>query len=788
MRTTSIITVENPLGIDQTWSASAPSAYWAQNIRYVQRGSWRESGGLDSVVQPVGEGGAPLNDSTIETMHWWSQHNGARRWLMFEYSNDSSGTGVKKNYLCAYTPNATPAYQVIDSERTYIDGPWQRTQYVANAGWVYFANGYDEVKRWDGTKTVKVGFDRAPRAPIVADQNIDVTQEDRTCRPIGFWLYDPTTLVDRELDVYVGESICQYLGWQTIDPEPRNKPIEVLADQQRGVGVPHVETFPEPLWRYGYAISWINDLGMESPLSELTFASGKSLGFSGKRQVCVQFEDAPEHVVAVRLYRTVNLRTPISSNYNEYDSEEDAGITSGKYRFELNYGDSTLQAYGFEAFRSQRTNINESNRQDFQVFLLETFQSGAPLQYIDDSPDSELGPLFNPANVGEVPRGLKFMKMFKGTLFVGGCQEFPDRVFYSAPLYVEQFPKENFMQIGDRDSGSVTGMYASDNTLVVFKQRGIYLVKGNPRNGFYTQTLTEEIGCGSPNSIVSTPLGLVFATINGIYLLSGFDNSSTAPSLKHISTSIQKIWDQRVFTQDLMSAQGTINYEDQEVWIQLIADGSNNPNLGLVWHYGAGGTWSVREGYPVNCWASSRDEYQYLYAGSWIQDPSASGVLHYSHASSVIPKAGAVTAVTPQYTTSWLSFGNRYDRTMVLHFQPVMVDYGTDANILGAWYEGRNIKQIAGREGVLYTNPEFPQLSWANGVWGGVTYGDYRSNILRFDTTSNGSPILAFESAFLLTSQVGENQYGRFELISYDLEVAPSKSPTHIKKLTPEKV
>jgi len=772
MKTTTIIAVENPLGIDQSWAATAPSAYFARNVRYKQRGSWRESGGLRRVVAPESEGGAPLTDSTIETMHWWSQHNGARRWLMFEYS--TAVAGVKKNFLCAYTPNATTPYQVIESDRTYIDGPWQRTQYAANSGWVYYMNGYEEARRWDGTKTVKVGFDRSPKAPVVADQNVDVSQEDRTSRPIGFWLF--VAAIDRELDVYVGELLTDFLSWP--------KPLTVNAMQQRGVGIQHADTFPEPLWRYGYAISWINDLGMESPLSELTFVTGRSNAFSGKRQVCVQMENAPDNVVAIRLYRTVNLRTPIQTNYTEFDQTGGAG--DGYYLYELAYGDSTLKTYGFDAFRTQRANVNESNRQDFQVFLLETFQSGAPLQYVDDSPDSELGPLFNPANVGPVPRGLKYLKMFKGTMFVAGCPEYPDRVFYSAPLYVEQFPSENFLQIGDNDSGSVTGMYATENTLVAFKQRGIYLIKGDARNGYYTQTLTEEIGCSSPNAIVSTPMGLVFVTVNGIYLLSGFDNSAKAPSIKHISSPIQKFWDEHVFTQDLMSAQGTINYEDQEVWIQVVADGSTRPSLGLVWHYGAGGTWTVREEYPINCWASSRDEYQYLYAGSWLENPlsGGEGVLLYSHSTNVL----ANVEVVPAYATSWLSFGNRYDRTMILHFQPVMVDYGTDADIMGAWFKGRNIKQIAGREGVEYVNPEAPQLAWGQGTWGAVTYGDYRSNILRFDTTTGGAPLLAFESAFFLTTQTTDEQHGRFELIGYDLEVAPSKSPTTIKKLTPEKI
>ena len=88
--------------------------------------------------------------------------------------------------------------------------------------------------------------------------------------------------------------------------------------------------------------------------------------------------------------------------------------------------------------------------------------------YVDDKPDTELRQLFNTQNVGAFPRGAKFIRMMKGTCFLAGCSEYPDRVFYSAPLYVEQFPFRNFLQLGDRDSGEITGMFATDNTTSSF--------------------------------------------------------------------------------------------------------------------------------------------------------------------------------------------------------------------------------------------------------------------------------------------------------------------------------
>jgi len=523
---------------------------------------------------------------------------------------------------------------------------------------------------------------------------------------------------------------------------------------------------------------------MESPLSELTFVSGGNDNIRGKRQVALQTPTAPDNVVAVRIYRTVNLRFAESSYSKEYSEDDGAGNTNTSYTYEINYKDGgKLNGYTYEAFRPQNERINVENRQDFQVFLLDTIETGASVQYIDDTPDNELGPLFNPANVGLFPRGAKYMAMFKGTMFVAGCPEYPDRVFFSAPLYCEQFPQGNFMQIGDRDSGEVTGLYAMEDTMVCFKQRGIYLIKGNVLSGYATQTLTEEMGCSSPNAVVATPMGLVFVTTSGIYLLSGIDNSATPPKVRHISKPIQKYWDEHVFTQGLMSAQATVNYKDREVWVQVPADGSWHPTVGLVWHYGVGsGEWTRRRAYPVNCFAQSRDEYQYLYVGSW--DPSHNqltngGIRLYSHAHPTLQFQGEAT-----YMTSWLSFGNRYDRTMVVHFQPVMVAFGgTTGRLFGKWYTGRDLDEV-GEESLWLTNSETDQQTWGDAVWGTSVYGDYRSCIFRFDTTNGGAPLMAFESAFELSGYRGS----RFELIAYDMEVTPSRAPVDIKKLTPVKV
>ena len=116
----------------------------------------------------------------------------------------------------------------------------------------------------------------------------------------------------------------------------------------------------------------------------------------------------------------------------------------------------------------------------------------------------------------------------------------------------------------------------------------------------------------------------------------------------------------------------------------------------------------MREGYPINCFASSHDEYQRVFIGSWTTANGLDGVQLYSTASNSL---GSLRNVNPQYHTAWLDFGTRYERTMVIHYQPVVIDYGRDARLLGAWAADHNAINSVGSELVRYNNSEREQAA-----------------------------------------------------------------------------
>tara|TARA_B100001123_G_scaffold366110_1_gene425546 strand:- start:2170 stop:6033 length:3864 start_codon:yes stop_codon:yes gene_type:complete len=75
------------------------------------------------------------------------------------------------------------------------------------------------------------------------------------------------------------------------------------------------------------------------------------------------------------------------------------------------------------------------------------------------------------------------------------------------------------------EGGAIVGLRVLNNNLIVFKRRAIYIVPGDgPGNtgvGRFgaAQIITGDVGCKSARSIVDSPIGLLFQSDKGIYIL-----------------------------------------------------------------------------------------------------------------------------------------------------------------------------------------------------------------------------------------------------------------------------
>lgn len=94
-------------------------------------------------------------------------------------------------------------------------------------------------------------------------------------------------------------------------------------------------------------------------------------------------------------------------------------------------------------------------------------------------------------------------------------------------LYAVEQPGTLTIRPDAHEGGEITGIGALDDAVIIFRERAIYFVAGpgplaNPSaGGGFTepQLVTSDVGCSDQRTIATTPVGLVFQSAKGIYLL-----------------------------------------------------------------------------------------------------------------------------------------------------------------------------------------------------------------------------------------------------------------------------
>lgn len=129
----------------------------------------------------------------------------------------------------------------------------------------------------------------------------------------------------------------------------------------------------------------------------------------------------------------------------------------------------------------------------------------------------------------------------------------PNLIHYSQPLdqgYGVEIPPD-LQILCDPYGGDIVALADMDGQIIVFKQHALYVFGGDgplangdsSSSGFDNpQLITSDVGCTEPASIVLTPVGLMFKSAKGIYLL---DRSKTvsyvgAPVEAYNSQSVRR--------------------------------------------------------------------------------------------------------------------------------------------------------------------------------------------------------------------------------------------------------
>lgn len=379
---------------------------------------------------------------------------------------------------------------------------------------------------------------------------------------------------------------------------------------QRGLGGTVESGAADIQWAYVYAFQWLNDQGWSSPMSARTVVRGRNTD-AGKTAAIIRMPDGPPHARGFRLLRSSNV-----------------------------------------------SDITLTNLEHVRLYRHSEYHHAFACRFIDNLPDAELGAQVSDVELLPTPNG-RMAAVWKHHLFV----VVDDILHFSSPLRLEEFPIANRIRVGSRNAGEITGLFATRNALIVFKRRGIYMVRGEP-GSLSVQTLTESAGCTSPNAIVEVPrLGVMFLDEDGPKVLAGSpDEGGPIAQVLEVGAGIQRLWRRRVTRGALLGATAVVNTREREVWFQVAVDGSQNPSFGLVYHYDRS-AWTTREGFPAACLAVTQDHRSLVFFGS--NDDDHRGVFAYS--TGVLDMDG--DALSSEWVSTWMTPGDRH-----ASFQPNRVN------------------------------------------------------------------------------------------------------------------
>lgn len=780
-----------------------------------------------TTIHEVTSIGYPL----VRSLHWFAQHNGARQFLVYEQQAfDDTNEKVDEDHLeLRYfdgSRNAVEYSSVYDYEasRLMVEFKRSRDNTIGNAdigkglnaisnrddpglavrtqsqAWgnrIYLVNGHQGPIVFNGEYVEKAGFENPPSPPQASSgEYLDTStfcfavghpdEEDTPHKKGKFGLWDdytywgmgPKSFAEYGVGKY--REACFSLFGTVTEDLPYGDPSTYTSGLAEGSpywAIYDKETLIKTSLHYNqqfnrrrvgwqYKITFVNERGQESEPSEASnvamFLNGTGKwNQHGKTFITVHLPRGPAECVARRIYRTRNM-------YNSKGSMVSKG-------------------------RSRR------------FYFLKEIQDNMTEIFVDGHPDTSLGSLLSVRQLGSFPPGTRFLASFKNTMFAAGGTD--NTIYFSTPNFPEMFPPRNVLHVGDDDGGPITGMRATKNALVVFKSRGIYLIKGN-RGSFSAHTLNRDIGCWAPNSIAEIPgLGLVFLSERHIVLLEGaLENTGTVTGIVKLSTEIPNQME-LINTSAAIRAVGVVNLKDNEYWLALPTHGSRKNNFLLVYHYKVG-SWSVRENFPIGCAVHSNDHRGYVFFGTEKPDtmefepettewesgtggiatgfdtggtgsPSygsewadVSGIAVYSRG---YPEKGLQWKVDPIYRTTNLPFGSVYKSTHPAHLMVYSVGYGNNDlsinyRVNRSLFDIRDLRQPADQQDPNERYPVYGSALWDDLKLPTSDYwAEYRPTVIRYDvSTTHKGPVR--EVGITFATSEDSKSGTKIEIVGYDIE------------------
>lgn len=403
--------------------------------------------------------------------------------------------------------------------------------------------------------------------------------------------------------------------------------------------------------------------------------------------------------------------------------------------------------------------IYRTKRNGTDYFFCNTVTGNNETKYVDYVGDDDLGAAA-PDETESIPFPAPTAQVcatFKGCLFLDGGRSNPTRVFYSKPLQPDTFGAFDYFDVGTRQGGSITGLYSYYDVLLVFRERAIDIVTGNPLDGFKMTPFIDSIGTRSPSTITAIPnSGICFLGEDGVYLISG-NFQSLRLEINKISGPIDEIFE-RVNRAQLPRAVAAWHPIWKEWHCYVSTGGNPDLSLGIIQH--EGGKWSTRTGFHVS--AVTVDGVGNMLLGSDIgvaTGPEGTEVGNglmvlsgrrnsgYEISGVIQPVPVETGPFTSSFRSRWHDFGYPALKKHVKYIYLYLWTTG-DAAITVSWYRDGDWSTATSNTSpfTIIQRPDHPdQPVYGTAVWGTDRWQDKLLTQIRIDVGQFACSDFAFE-------------------------------------------
>ncbi len=316
-------------------------------------------------------------------------------------------------------------------------------------------------------------------------------------------------------------------------------------------------------------------------------------------------------------------------------------------------------------------------------------------------------------NTGELenaaPEPGSLIARSQSRLFLAGGTIKPDTVYYSkyrSPGQAAGRFNGNLTIRVDEEGGPITALAEMNGAVIIFKRDRIYATApgengaSNLGVGGYgvAQLVTSDVGCSKPKTVCMTPIGLVFATEKGLYLL---EQNFT---VRYLGADVESFGTADIVDATVTPAQNTIVF--------LTSSGT-----ALIYDYlfGQWGTWTNHPGISSALW---NDTFVWLDTGGrtlhQAEDVYTDGGVFYQMRARLAPIRPAGAGIQNYWRARRIQILGEYLSSHTLHMD--LYRNREDSPIESVTFEPDSVLNLS----------TWGSGTWGSGAWGGSGRREYK--------------------------------------------------------------